>query len=72
MRRLFGFAAKGLVSPAFAFFRGKSNLYKLSHRRNDSWGVAWVSGAGWELYKEARPLYESEKARGVVSKITLP
>lgn len=66
MCRLFGFAARRPASPVFAFFSGENNLFELSRRHSDGWGVAWVSNAGWELYKEAGPLYNSENARKVV------
>ncbi len=67
--RLFGYIARRPVNPGFAFFSGETNLYTLSRIHGDGWGIAWISSAGWELYKEAVALYKSENAKRVLQQI---
>ena len=69
MCRLFGLVSNVLVDVYFSFYSSPiSSFVELSRYNPHGWGVAWFNGNEWCLFKEAKALYESLKAKKVISK----
>ena len=69
MCRLFGLYANRVVDVYFSFFESPvGSLVELSRGNPSGWGVAWLGGGGWSVYKEPLPLYASPRAREVIQR----
>ena len=69
MCRLFGLYANRLVDVRFSFYVARDSFAELSYWNPHGWGVAWFDGTQWRIYKEPRPLYESDRARELVERV---
>jgi len=70
MCRLFGLYANKNVDVRFSFYKTPRRSFALqSYKHYHGWGIAWFDGVQWQIYKEPKPLYESDKARALVEKV---
>jgi len=67
MCRLFGLYANRPVDVLFSFYMAPEESFAdLSRWNPHGWGIAWLDGGQWRIYKEAGPLYKSNEARSLI------